>query len=122
MTAGAHPPQHADRAQQRQQRAIERRRDAVALTGRDDGTGQTLELERPPSQAIEIHRGTDLGRVGEKRCHRAHRFVVGQLGSVGREQPRSPRRGREAELVHVVTAKHRLPLQRKRGDRIGHGI
>src|SRR5450631_561450 len=42
----ARPRGIADRPQQRQERAIERRGDAVALAGCDDGAGQRLVLER----------------------------------------------------------------------------
>src|SRR5580704_6080830 len=54
----------ADRAQQRQQRAVERGSDTVALAGGDDGAGQRLVFERPAGEAVEIHRGAEL--AGER--------------------------------------------------------
>src|SRR3981081_4386614 len=79
----------AERAQQRQQRAIERCRDMKPLASGDDGAGQGLDFEFPSRQTIEVHRGARLGWISKKRRYGAHRFVFGQLRAIGaRPRPR----------------------------------
>ena len=55
----------ADSAQQNQEGVVQWRRHIEPPAGRDNGTRQGLNFERPPCQTIEVHRRACLGRIGE---------------------------------------------------------
>src|ERR1700719_1068687 len=99
------------RTQQRQERAIERRGDAVALAGCDDGAGQRLVLERAAGEAVEIHRGAELAGECEQRGERTRRLVVGESRPFGATDRDSFFEHGEAELLDVGSPQHCLALQ-----------
>ena len=49
-------------------------------------------------------------------------FIVGQPGAVGASDRHRFVEDRYAQRVHVSAPKHRLPLQRQRGDRVGNSV
>src|SRR5580704_19088932 len=116
------PRRVADRAQQRQQRAIERRGDAVALAGCDDGAGQRLVLERAAGEAVEIHRGAELAGECEQRGERTRRLVVGESRPFGATDSDRFFEHGEAELLDVGSPQYRLALQGKRRNGARDGV
>ena len=86
------------------------------------GARQRIDLERAARNAIEIHRGTGIGRDG---CEPRHR-LCGLVGRKPRAIGASDRGGlfqqRQAKCCNIVAQKHRVPLQRERGDGIAHRV
>ncbi len=112
----------ADCAQQCQQRAIERRRDAMLLARRDDGPGQCLDFQPTAGERVEVHRGPQVVGDAEQGCEGSLRCVWSQPRPFG-----PTNRGRlfqhcEAEHPHVIAAQDHLALPGERGERVGDRI
>ena len=55
----------------------------MPLAGRNHRTSQRVDLQPPPGQAIEIHRGAGVGRIGEERRQQLLGLVGGKVCAVG---------------------------------------
>jgi len=94
----------------------------MSLAGRHDGAGQRFDLERPLREAIEIHRGAGVGRIGQQRRQHLLGLICGKPRAVGAADCCGLFEDGKAERFDIFTSEHRLPLQRKRRDRVGNGI